>query len=440
MDERDPFRPEAAKSDMFEPGTSGKSGGGHSKRHAWGFIAFLMALILAGAVLTCLMILRVSFQVQTDENGISFHLGMRTKAEPSSAPVWFEEDYSDSLPSENPELPSPKPSEDTRVLVSAPASTPGMRSSSGEVSIAPHDQQDLSLQEIYSKIMPCYVSVTAYYPSGASSGSGFVITADGCIATNAHVVSGAQSVQVILDGGARYDAEILGCDTVSDLAVLKVDADSLPCVEMGDSDLLQVGDTVIAIGDPLGAELRGTMTDGIVSAINRDLQVSGRTMTLIQTNAALNEGNSGGPLINMQGQVVGINTMKISSLRASVEGLGFAIPARTAAPILSELMAQGYISGRPALGFEGSTVPTYASVFYGMPQGVYLRSVDSDSDAAHKGLQPGDVITEWNETQISSLEDLNNQLNAATAGETVILTIYRRGVLYSVEIILEQAK
>ena len=231
----------------------------------------------------------------------------------------------------------------------------------------------------------------------------------------------------------------MGGDEASDLAVLKIDATGLTAAEFGDSNALRVGDVVVAIGDPLGAELRGTMTDGIVSAINRDLNLNGRQMTLIQTNAALNSGNSGGPLINCYGQVIGINTMKMSSYSstsATVEGLGFAIPIAAAQPILDELVTQGYVSGRPAIGIQGETLDLRSQVFFHMPSGVVITAIDPDSDAAAAGLEPDDVIVRLGDTAITSLEDLVGAKNDLSAGDEVTLTIYRGGWYYEVNVTL----
>lgn len=435
MDEQDRFRPQAEHF-TFEPlspeaETVRKQPA--CRDHGSGFVVLLFALILCLAVVTCLLTFGVGFQLNRTDNGVSFSVTLRSDEQSEV----MEERHA-ALP-EQPVLPQASPAESTQIRVSAPTVNTALRSGSEDLPIARKNEQELTLQEIYAKLSPCCVSVTASYAAGTSTGSGFILTPDGYVATNAHVISGAQTVDVALESGKHYPAQVVGCDTVSDLAVLKIEAGELPCVELGDSDSLQVGDPVVAIGDPLGIELRGTMTNGIVSAINRDVEVSGRTMTLIQTNAALNEGNSGGPLLNMQGQVVGINTMKISSLRSSVEGLGFAIPSQIAAPILSELMEQGFIAGRPALGLDGISVPAYASAFYRLPQGVYVRSVEESSDAAAKGIQPGDVITGWNNSVIGELDDLTTLMNLSEAGDTVRLTIYRRGIYYSVDVTLEQA-
>ena len=297
----------------------------------------------------------------------------------------------------------------------------------------------LSLQEIYQKVSPSVASISCVLSGGTSSGTGIVMSEDGYIITNYHVIEGAQQTFVLLSDETTYPAALVGGDEASDLAVLKIDATGLTAAEFGDSNALRVGDVVVAIGDPLGAELRGTMTDGIVSAINRDLNLNGRQMTLIQTNAALNSGNSGGPLINCYGQVIGINTMKMSSYSstsATVEGLGFAIPIAAAQPILDELVTQGYVSGRPAIGIQGETLDLRSQVFFHMPSGVVITAIDPDSDAAAAGLEPDDVIVRLGDTAITSLEDLVGAKNDLSAGDEVTLTIYRGGWYYEVNVTL----
>ena len=300
-------------------------------------------------------------------------------------------------------------------------------------------EQALSLQEIYEKVFPSVASISCVLDNGTSSGTGIVMSADGYVITNYHVVDGARQIYVLLGENDRYAATLVGSDETTDLAVLNVEAADLTPAEFGDSSALRVGDMVVAIGDPLGTELRGTMTDGIVSAINRDLNLSGRQMTLIQTNAALNSGNSGGPLINCYGQVIGINTMKMSSYSstsATVEGLGFAIPIAAAKPVIDELIAQGYVSGRPAIGIRGQNLDLRAQFFYHMPSGVVVTEILEDSDAAKKGLETDDIIVGLNDVNISSLDDLVSAKNSLTAGDTVTLVIYRGGQYYKVEVVL----
>lgn len=306
---------------------------------------------------------------------------------------------------------------------------------------APVEGEGLSLQQIYQKVIPSVVSILNQSPVGGSTGTGIVMSEDGYLITNFHVIQGAASLQVVLQDGSVYNAALVGGDETSDLAVLKIDAVGLIAAEFGSSDDLQVGDAVVTIGDPLGTQLRGTMTDGIISGINRDLSIDGRSMTLIQTNAALNSGNSGGPLINMRGQVIGINTMKVSAAftAAPVEGLGFAIPISVAKEIVDELLQQGYVAGRPAIGITGEPVPVTAQAYYRLPAGVYVRSTDENSDAYQKGIRAGDIITEINGMGITSVEELNTVKNQYRAGDTVTLIVYRAGTLYQVEITLMDA-
>ncbi len=346
-----------------------------------------------------------------------------------------DEPNTDTLAADADELPDPGGLTAQSDLSATPIQNSEVTPPPQNVTVQPAGEA-LSFREIYAMVNPSVVSIRASEGYSASTGSGFIISADGYIATNAHVVNGLEQLSVTLYDGSVFPAEVVGADTISDLAVLKIACEGLVPVEFGDSEELFVGDTVVAIGDPLGIELRGTMTDGIISAINRDLQVDGRTMTLLQTNAALNEGNSGGPLINLQGQVIGINTIKLSSSYASIEGLGFAIPSSQALPILNELMSQGYISGRPDFGFTGITVPTYAQFYYRLPGGVYIESVKEGSDAEEKGLLPGDVVTRVDGETISNLSELEQVKNSHSAGDEVELIIYRRGTYYSVQIVL----
>ena len=309
----------------------------------------------------------------------------------------------------------------------------------GVPTVASGEAGALSLQEIYRRCIGSVVSIVTVTPSGKASGTGIIMSADGYVITNHHVIENAQAVSVLTADSQEYAASIVGSDETSDLAVLKVDADGLQAAEFGDSSVLQVGDSVAAIGDPLGTALRGTMTDGIVSAINRDLTVNDRTMSLIQTNAALNNGNSGGPLINCYGQVIGINTMKMSNFYSSsttVEGIGFAIPIDTAKPIIDELIEKGYVSGRPAIGIDGETLPATYRIYYRLPQGIYVTRVYQNSDAAAKGISEGDIITAINGISVTTMEQLNRVKNQYTAGDTITLTIYHGGVSSDVEIIL----
>ena len=300
----------------------------------------------------------------------------------------------------------------------------------------------LSLQQIYAENISSVVSISCVIPGGSSTGTGVVLSEDGYIVTNCHVVDDALSVSIDLTDGRTFAASLIGADAVSDLAVLHIEADDLIAAEFGDSATLQVGDSVAAIGDPLGHSLRGTFTDGIVSAINRDVTVGGRTMTLIQTNAALNSGNSGGPLINCYGQVIGINTLKIGNFvdSAGVEGIGFAIPSSTVKVIVDQLIEQGYVSGRPTLGLKGESVSIFYQHYYRMPAGIFITELDPGSDAARKGIQTDDILTSINGTHISSMDDLNTVLYGCEVGDTVEVIIYRAGKQYRVDLTLSESK
>ena len=287
------------------------------------------------------------------------------------------------------------------------------------------------------------VSITCVSESSNTSGTGVVMTKNGYIITNAHVVDGAGSVTVLLTDGRTLAARVVGSDSVSDLAVLFINATDLTPAEFGKSSSLRVGDAVVAIGDPLGAELRGTMTDGIISGINRDISVGGRTMSLVQTTAALNSGNSGGPLVNCYGQVIGINTMKIgdaASASAGVEGLGFAIPMGTVKDVVDQLISYGYVAGRPTLGLEGQMVSNFYQYYYRLPSGLMLTGVDANSDAAAKGLQTGDIILYAGGRQITSTDTLGEVVNSCQVGDVVNVIVYRGGKEYSVDLTVTEAK
>ena len=304
------------------------------------------------------------------------------------------------------------------------------------------EEGGLSLQDIYQKNIPSVVSISCQSYGSGSTGTGVILSHDGYIVTNAHVVDGAASISVRLTDNQVYSARLIGSDEISDLAVLVIEATGLTPAEFGNSESLRVGDTVTAIGDPLGEEFRGTYTDGIVSAINRDVAVEGRTMTLIQTNAALNSGNSGGPLINCYGQVIGINTMKISAFtdKAGVEGLGFAIPSATVKEIVDQIIHQGYVSGRPTLGITGDTLDSFYQYYYHLPAGLYITHVDGGSYAAYYGIEPGDILLSVDDTRITSMNELKSVLYAHEVGDIVTVTIYRAGQTASVELTLTEDK
>ena len=292
--------------------------------------------------------------------------------------------------------------------------------------------EKLSIQDVYEKVNPSTVLVVADKGEQASIGTGVIMTADGYIITNAHVISGGKDCWIALDTGYTYDAKLVGYSKERELAVLKaVDAADLPAASFGDSDLCRVGDTVYAIGNPLGVELRGTLTDGIISAINRDVQVDGRVMTLLQTTAALNNGNSGGPLINEYGQVVGINTLKMSGngseMEATVEGLGFAVPISDACFVVNDIIANGRFRGVPVLG-----VMVIESTDNGGQVSVY--TVSEGGGAEEAGLLPGDVLLRADGQTLHSIHDLMAVRRTHLVGDTMTLTVLRDGQTFDADV------
>ena len=292
------------------------------------------------------------------------------------------------------------------------------------VSILPVREEALSYTQIYALASPSAVSIESEGPDGYSAGTGVVLTQDGYIITNAHVVAGARRVDVLLPSNQTLPASLVGFDAVEDLAVLKVEAAGLIPAQFGDSNALHIGEPVAALGDSLG--YRATFTDGIVSALDREVEVDDVSMVLIQTSAAINYGNSGGPLLNQYGQVIGINTVKIVTEDGSAESLGFAIPSRRVKYVADRLIAGEEIKAG-VFGFMVYTSPLEGG-------GVLLRSVEHDSDAWAKGLRGGDILIEANGMHITGLQDLVRLKLELGAGDTVTLTCLRDGEEFVVNV------
>ena len=282
-------------------------------------------------------------------------------------------------------------------------------------------------------------------------GTGIIMSKDGYIVTNAHVIyddeygyGEASSVQIQMsDEETTYDARIVAYDKEADIAVLKIDADNLTPAEFGDSSSCEVGEMVVAIGNPLGLQFQNTVTCGIISALDRKVTINDNTMTLIQTDTAINNGNSGGPLINSSGQVIGINSAKMSSTysgEATVEGIGFAIPMSEAKSIVDDLINYGYVTGRPQLGISCQDVTEAVSQAYNIPVGAYIFSVTAGGAADQAGLQPGYVITGIQDQTISTTEELNAVKNQYKAGDTITLTYVRAGETKKVDVTLAEVQ
>ena len=294
----------------------------------------------------------------------------------------------------------------------------------------------LTAQEVYRQVNPSVVRVMVQVGSKASLGTGVIFTEDGYILTNYHVVEGGSDCYIALDTGASYQASYVAGDPVNDLAVLKVDAQGLPAAEFGDSEDLEVGDTVYAIGNPLGYELWGTMTDGIVSAVDRNVTVDGRTMTLIQTNAALNSGNSGGPLINEYGQVVGLNVIKMSSSYFSIEGLGFAIPSATMDRVVDDLLASGETQLQPVLGLSVLLEATQLSE---TESGLEVVEVTEGLAADRAGVQVGDYVLAADGYPLETSKDLLWVRRQKRIGDELTMTLWRDGEILEVTLSLRES-
>ncbi len=297
--------------------------------------------------------------------------------------------------------------------------------------------KEMTPAEVYAQNVNSTVgirtSITTNYwgnqTQAVAAGSGFILSADGYILTNYHVVEDSNSITVSLYDGTEYDATLVGCDESNDIAVLKIDAEGLTPVVLGDSDNLNVGDQVVAIGNPLG-ELTFSLTTGVVSALNREVTLSSNvTMNLIQTDCAINSGNSGGALFNLYGEVIGITNAKYSSSssssEASIDNIGFAIPLNHVKNIVKSIIETGSIT-KPYIGVTVSSVSSEAQG-YGLPTGAAVRSVEADSPAAKAGLEENDIITEVDGTAINSSTELVNYVGEKTPGDELTFKVYRQG-------------
>ncbi len=308
---------------------------------------------------------------------------------------------------------------------------------------------ELSIPEIAKKVGPSCVGVINktkvtpqryydpftgryYYTSDPNnnelqeqgSGSGIIIREDGYIVTNQHVIDGATAITVILNTGDEYDAKLIGSDSKSDLAVLKIDKKDLPAATLGDSDKLQVGELAVAIGNPLGQELEGSVTHGIISAVNRKMTVDNKVYNLVQTDAAINPGNSGGALVNKYGEVIGINTIKLSS--TEVEGIGFAIAISEAKPIIEDLINNGYVSGRPLVGVSVSA----------NRNGLTVEQIAQGSGAEKAGMQVGDLIVKADGQSVKTSAQLNEIRDKKAPNDTLTLTVIRDGEVMDINVVL----
>lgn len=304
----------------------------------------------------------------------------------------------------------------------------------------------LTTTELAAKVQPSVVEITTesavtsnfffgqYVRSGA--GSGVILTEDGYIITNHHVVSGASQVKVRLTDGTEYDASVVGSDSRTDIAVIKIEATGLTPAAIGDSDALSVGEYVLAVGNPLG-NFGGSVTDGIISGLDRSISINDNVMQVLQTNAAVSPGNSGGGLFNARGELIGIVNAKSSD--SDAEGLGFAIPINTATHIADELMQNGFVSGRPQMGVMVVAITDAQTAYeYGVNQlGVYVKSVNEGSAAERAGLKPGDRFISIDNTFINSTGNITSVLDEHQVGDTISIQIVRGSQMVTLELTLE---
>lgn len=307
------------------------------------------------------------------------------------------------------------------------------------ISQASGSGDELTVAQINTKVSPSVVLITATSLTSGGQGTGFIISEDGYIVTNAHVVSGFSEITVTLNDDAKteYPATVVGEDAATDIAVLRIQAKGLTPAEIGTSSTLQVGQDVVVIGNPLGEEFSGSVTTGIISALDRTLEFDdGSVYDYIQTDAAINSGNSGGPLVNMQGQVIGVNAAKIDTSVA--EGMGFAIPIDDVVPVANDLIEYGYVTNRPYIGIAGESLDEQFSAYYDLPTGVHVTAITEGSPASMVDIQIDDIITHINGIDVASVGQLNNVKNDYKPGDTVELTVYRYSTeeTFTVEVVL----
>lgn len=383
---------------------------GIAKFFAIGLVA--LALIVISSFATYLFS-HYDFQLSSGNGVIKFSLiprinGIPLDKGPQKSPV----PTTGSEPSAPPLSPQP---------AQTPSGWDGSQMNVGGVSA-----QRLSLQQIYVKCAPSVVAVRCESSDSTQNGTGIIIAPSGYIVTNQHITYGATNIAVTLENGSKYSAYLVGEDEQTDISVIKIEASGLSPAEFADYTGLSVGDTVISIGSFINQSL--SMTDGIITAVNRNISFNGFSTTLLQTNAYISNGNSGGPLINLSGQVIGITNSALVFPSSPFRGIAFALPSVTAKPIIDEILKVGYVKGRPSLGVRLSDIAVSAYAYYKLPKGVYVNRVYSNSDAFEKGVQPGDVICAVDGKDVSSLSELTGLVNTRTVGETLKIKVYRNGV------------
>ncbi len=398
------------------------------KKKKWGWVVSLSAMLSAAVALTVLVVL----SAQNTDFGVTDDGGQRSyfwESPSPNTPGWGTDDPVTEPPASKRKAPLDASGDTALDIRDHPDVTSAPIVESGP----------LSIRQIATKNIPSVVGIIAESEdiNELSTGSGIVMTEDGYVLTNNHVVEGYEKITILLNDGQEYQVVECRSDRMSDLAVLKVEARGLVPAEFGNSDQMVIGDVAVVIGCPLGMDLQSTVTNGIISAINRDIIVEDVRMTMLQTNCAINPGNSGGPLINEYGQVVGIISSKIMSDyydTFAAEGLGFAIPTKAAKPIIDQLISQGYISGQPAIGITGSAVDELEADRRDLPKGLLIIDIHPDCDAAKQGLAVGDVITKVNGQPVNTVVDVNLIKNEFQVGDEITVTVFRPSTRQTMDI------
>ena len=395
--------------DIWDDGVYGTGSTRPPKNHGGIVVLLLILVIFLSGIISLLSFMNIKlFQA----------LNQQKQQEQSHSPMAFS-DQDDPLRAQI------NPTESTKDPHNQPDMSLNLNKSPQSVENVPEGSV-MSWQEIYEKISPSVISVVSTTQTDTRTGTGIVLSDQGYLVTTACMVSDAEIITVILLDGRCYSALVVGADPVTDLAVLYVDAEDLIPAEFGDSSPLRVGDPVGAIGDPTGTSLSAALSPGIISAINRDVLYLGKNISLIQSDVALDACNSGGPLVNCYGQVIGINTTHIPGGEGA-EGSGFAIPSATVKEIVDQLIAHGYVSGRPTLGLAGESVTAFDQAYFHIPQGLYLHTVEPDSDAHLQGIAPGDILVSLNGTPITGQKELDSLVNALAIGDAVTAVVYMEG-------------
>lgn len=415
-------------SDWYEPlHTDAVSGSSKPKKRGWtkariGGIIALVLVLLVGSSLLFANTGGSSVSFSWNSNGKSGSWSSGNNQEMPDSKEKFFESFYQSTDTDSTVINIPTVEADTSYTLAL--NEPG--------------EAELDLKTLYEQCAPSIVAIYGYVDgqTGYYWGTGVILSEDGLILTNTHVIDGCDTAKVELFDKTEYDARLVGADTISDIAVLKIDADGLTAASFGESKDLAVGDKVAAIGNPLGEAFRMTLTDGIISAIERGVSYKGRSMTLLQTNTAINEGNSGGALFNMYGQVIGITNMKMMSSYSSIEGIGFAIPSSTVQGVVNSLIRDGEVRGRPSIGITVGGIPASAKEKYGLPDGLYVSGVQENSDAAKQGIKVGDIITEVNFQPVTTTDEISDIKNTLEVGDAMIFKLWRDGETFEVSVML----